>query len=299
MLHSFDVTTRNSDFVLKEDYGHLPLLEVDPQRIRQILFNLIGNAVKFTEHGEICVHAAFRNNLGEENGVFTLSVSDTGCGIADSEKEKLMTPFVQVGNVAKTKGTGLGLAICKQLATKMGGTLSFVSKLGKGSTFTLELRDVKAVEPSPAEDTKADAGQDIKKDDVSAQDEAKVVTVKKSMQNCHMLIVDDVPLNLAVLKALLTRIGLLDIVTAVDGQDAWEKIQASDKPFDLVLTDMWMPKMNGRDLVAKIRADERFAGLPVYSVTADIEEQKTFEKHGFTGLLLKPLTIDKLSGLFN
>ncbi len=60
-----------------------------------------------------------------------------------------------------------------------------------------------------------------------------------------------------------------------------------------------MPKKNGKDLVAKIRADERFAGLPVYAVTADIEEQKTFEEHGFTGILLKPLTIEKLSGLFN
>ena len=74
----------------------------------------------------------------------------------------------------------------------------------------------------------------------------------------RMLIVDDVPLNLAVLKALLTRLGMLNIVTATDGQDAWEKIQASDKPFDLVLTDMWMPKMDGKDLVAKIREDSRF-----------------------------------------
>ncbi len=113
-----------------------------------------------------------------------------------------------------------------------------------------------------------------------------------------MLIVDDVPLNLAVLKALLTRIGLRDVATAVDGEDAWEKIRASEKPFDLVLTDMWMPKMNGRDLVAKIRADERFKDIPVYAVTADAEARKTFASHGFTGILLKPLTIDKLSGLF-
>ena len=295
VLHSFDVTTRNSDFELKEEYGHLPLLEVDPQRIRQILFNLIGNAVKFTEHGEIRVYAAFRNNLGEENGVFNLSVSDTGCGIADDEKEKLMTPFVQVGGAAaKTKGTGLGLAICKQLATRMGGTLSFVSKLGKGSTFTLELRDVKFAESAPEDKTKA-ASQDAG----NAQKEAKALTMKKCMRNCRILIVDDVPLNLAVLKALLTRIGMLNIVTAVNGQDAWEKLQAADKPFDLVLTDMWMPKMNGRVLVERIRGDKRFAGLPVYAVTADIEERKTFVKHGFTGILLKPLTIDKLSGMFN
>ena len=298
VLHSFDVTTVNSDVVLKEEYGNLPLLEIDPQRIRQILFNLIGNAVKFTEHGEIRVNARFRKNISNENGVLTISVSDTGCGIADGEKDKLMTPFVQAGAKAKTKGTGLGLAICKQLAMRMGGNLSFVSELGKGSVFTLELREVKYTEHSPEADRKAAAGQDHPHDDETCY-VGKARGGQNGLRNCRMLIVDDVPLNLAVLKALLTRIGLRNIATAVDGQDAWGKICMAEKPFDMVLTDMWMPKMDGKDLVGKIRADERFARLPVYAVTADIEEQKTFEEHGFTGILLKPVTIDKLSRLFN
>jgi signal transduction histidine kinase len=298
VLHSFDVTTMNSDVALKEEYGPLPLLEIDPQRIRQILFNLIGNAVKFTEHGEICVRASFRNNMSNENGVLTVSVSDTGCGIADGEKEKIMTPYVQAGTKAKTKGTGLGLAICKQLATRMGGRLTFVSELGKGSTFTLELREVKSTEHSPDADRRAAAGQDHLREQMDGI-EIKASETQKGMKKTRILIADDVPLNLAVLKALLTRIGLRDIVTAVNGQDAWEKISSSEPPFDLILTDMWMPKMDGKDLVAKIREDERFADLPVYAVTADIEEQKTFEEHGFTGLLLKPVTIDKLSRLFN
>ena len=89
-----------------------------------------------------------------------------------------------------------------------------------------------------------------------------------------------------------------DVGTAVDGRDAWKKIQASERPFDCVLTDIWMPEMNGRELVAKIRADERFAELPVYAVTADVEEQKNFAERGFTGVLLKPLTIDTLSDFF-
>ena len=302
VLHSFDVTTMNSDVELKEEYGPLPLLEVDPQRIRQILFNLIGNAVKFTEHGEICVRASFRNNLSNENGVFTVSVSDTGCGIAEKEKEKLMTPYVQAGTKAKTKGTGLGLAICKQLATRMGGRLSFVSELGKGSTFTLELREVKRVEHSPDADQKAAAGQDHLREQmegIETCDGVKIGESQKNMKEIRILIADDVPLNLAVLKALLTRIGIRGVVTAVDGQDAWEKIARSDTPFDLVLTDMWMPKMDGKELVAKIRSEKRFDDLPVYAVTADIEEKKTFEEHGFTGILLKPVTIDKLSRLFN
>ena len=286
VISSVDVTVKNRDVELKEEYGDLPILEVDPQRIRQILFNLVGNAVKFTEHGEIRVRAAFRKNDGDpEKGVFTLSVADTGCGIADKDKPFVMDPFVQVGDNSKVKGTGLGLPICKQLAASMGGQLTFVSELGKGSTFTLELYDVRSADRLPESDA---AGQGV----------AVPNGNRKPSKQFHLLIADDVPLNLSVLKALLNRIGMNDLETAVDGEDAWEKIRMSARPFDFVLTDVWMPKMNGRELVEKIREDERFSTLPVYAVTADVEEQKTFARSGFTGVLLKPLTIDKLSALF-
>ena len=301
VVHSFDVSVKSGTVKLVEIYDSLPLLEVDPQRLRQILFNLIGNAVKFTERGEIRVRASFKNNISNENGIFTLSVSDTGCGIADGEKDKLMTPYVQAGSVSKTKGTGLGLAICKQLASRMGGNLSFVSQLGKGSTFTLELHEVKSAALAPEANKKAADGQNHLPEEMDSDDTRngiKICRGQTNTKNSRVLIADDVPLNLAVLKALLTRIGIRDIVTAVNGQDAWEKIKMSDKPFDLILTDMWMPIMDGKDLVAKIREDSRFVKLPVYAVTADIEEQKSFEEHGFTGLLLKPVTIVKLSRLF-
>ncbi|MBO7088717.1 MAG: response regulator [Lentisphaeria bacterium] len=298
VVHSFEVTVRHRNIELKEDYGELPMLEIDPQRVRQILFNLIGNAAKFTEEGEICVKASFRNNIDDAKGVFTLSVSDTGCGIAEEDKEKVMNPFVQVGSQAKIKGTGLGLPICKQLAASMGGHLSFVAQLGKGSTVTLELFDVKK--------TAADKEQpDLFMDEAARSGKETTGRIRiagdgrKSAKSCHLLIVDDVLLNLSVLKALLKKVGVNDVETAIDGRDAWEKIQASERLFDCVLTDIWMPEMNGRELVAKIRADERFAELPVYAVTADIEEQKQFVEHGFTGILLKPVTIDKLSRLFN
>ena len=297
VVHSFDVTVRGGDVELKEEYGDLPFLEIDPQRIRQILFNLVGNAVKFTEHGEIRIKATFRKDTDDGKGVFMLSVSDTGCGIADEDKEIVMAPFVQLGNSAKIKGTGLGLPICKQLADSMGGELSFVSELGKGSTFTLELHDVKCAECLPdAADGAAAAGQELSGVQQTSHGEpGEGQTLSKQYR---LLIADDVPLNLAVLKALLKKIGVNDVETAVDGQDAWEKIRASEKPFDCVLTDIWMPKMNGRELVSTIRADERFAGLPVYAVTADVEERKASAERGFTGVLLKPLTIEKLSDLF-
>ena len=295
VVHSVDVTARNSDVELKEEYGALPFLEIDPQRIRQILFNLIGNAVKFTEHGEIRVRASFRKGPDDGKGVFTLSVSDTGCGIADEDKDIVMDPFVQLGNNAKVRGTGLGLPICRQLAASMGGQLTFVSELGKGSTFTLELFDVQSAECLPDADAAAAAGREHSD---GQPPPVETPEGRKNTKQCHLLIADDVPLNLAVLKALLKRIGVNDVETAVDGQDAWEKIRTSKRPFDCVLTDIWMPNMNGRELISTIRADERFAGLPVYAVTADVEEQKAFSDRGFTGVLLKPLTSDKLSKLF-
>ncbi len=300
VLHSFDVIVKGGNVELKEEYGAMPLLEIDPHRIRQILFNLIGNAVKFTERGEIRVRTSFQEKSVGEGSIFSISVSDTGCGIPDEDKDKLMSPFVQVDTDARIKGTGLGLAICKQLAASMGGKFSLDSELGKGSTFTLELYDVKTAGPI----SNAGSGIASWQDSPSAQRDAGICAGetrerRKNAENLHILIVDDVPLNLAVLKALLAKIGIRDVVTAVDGQDAWEKIQASEKPFDLVLTDMWMPKKTGRELASAIRAEARFAGLSVYVVTADTEEQKNFAEHGFTGTLLKPLTIDKLSSLFN
>jgi CheY-like chemotaxis protein len=112
-----------------------------------------------------------------------------------------------------------------------------------------------------------------------------------------MLIVDDVPLNLAVLKALLTRIGLRDVATAVDGEDAWEKIRASEKPFDLVLTDMWMPNLDGSGLLQAIRANPALEGLRVAIVTADVEMQSKAAEMGFDGILFKPVTSANLSKL--
>ena len=295
VVRSIEVTVKGGDVEFKEEYGDLPFLEIDPQRIRQVLFNLVGNAVKFTERGEIRVMASFRKEDDDGKGTFTLSVADTGCGIAEEDKPIVMDPFVQLGNSAKIKGTGLGLPICKQLAVSMGGELSFVSELGKGSTFTLELHDVKSADRLPDADGAKDAGQELSDGQTPRRETPEGKHISKQY---HLLIADDVPLNLAVLKALLKRIGVNDVETAVDGQDALEKLQSSERPFDCVLTDIWMPNMNGKELVSAIRADKHFAGLPVYAVTADVEEQKAFSERGFTGVLLKPLTIDKLSNLF-
>ena len=161
--------------------------------------------------------------------------------------------------------------------------------------FTLELYNVKDTESDLVADGVTAAAQKHSGEQTQYE---KTQEEQKVAKSYHILIADDVPVNLSVLKALLKKIGLNDVETAVDGQDALEKLQTSERPFDFVLTDVWIPHMDGRELVGRIRADERFAGLPVYAVTADIEEQKTFAERGFTGVLLKPLTIDTLSVLF-
>ena len=108
-----------------------------------------------------------------------------------------------------------------------------------------------------------------------------------------MLVVDDVPVNVKVEQAMLKRAGVADVATALSGAEALRLL--GERAFDLVLTDLWMPEMDGYALCGRIREDASLARLPVYAVTADVEAGKTMEGKGFDGLLLKPLTMDKLA----
>ena len=280
VLHSFDVAVSGGEVKLHEDMETLPLLEVDPQRIRQILFNLISNAVKFTDHGSITLHADFQPDAeNADYGVLTLAVADTGAGIAEEDQKHLMQPFTQLRTPKASRGTGLGLSICRQLAKRMNGTLTLKSAPGKGSVFTLTLQNVKTIPLAaiPAPDA-PDAPREI------------------NGQDLRILVADDVPVNLAVIKAMLKRLQVGHFETASDGLAALQRLQA-DPDFDLVLTDMWMPNMTGEELVQAIRKDPRLASIPVYAVTADVEARKHSEEMGFTGIVLKPVTLDKLTQL--
>ena len=114
----------------------------------------------------------------------------------------------------------------------------------------------------------------------------------------RVFVVDDSPVNRAVLKALLARLGINDIVLAEDGKMALEKLE-EDPAFDIVMSDMWMPVMGGAELVRRIRADERLAHLKVCLITADVEARTNYEEQGFDTLLLKPVTLEKMTELLN
>ena len=265
--------------------GEMPPLMLDPQRLRQIVFNLVGNAIKFTDHGHVEIRASYDLPDDAPSGVFRLEVEDTGCGISEEDLKRIGSAYVQVGSkLARNGGTGLGLAICGQLAAAMGGRLDVKSALGIGSTFSVV---VPGVRPATA-----DRGE-------SAAPEAESVPaprVDSASAPRRILAVDDSRLNLMVLKALLKGMGDFEVVSAVDGQEALKILESpSEKPFDLVLTDMWMPNLDGEGLAKAIRANPALASLRVIVVTADVEFREKAAEMGFDGILLKPITGEKLS----
>ena len=288
VMTSFEFAVSGRDVALEENVEPMPLLYIDPHRVRQILYNLIGNAVKFTEHGKVALNIVFRENADGDarTACLTVSVSDTGCGIAPEDQENVMKPFVQAKTAKAAKGTGLGLPICCQLAERMGGRLTMQSTQGKGSTFTVVL-------PRVAFSTKEKTSVETPDPSV-AQNTQEVL--KLSANDPCVLIVDDVPLNMSVIKAMLRRLNVADIVTAENGAEALELLKQNDG-ISLVLTDMWMPVMDGEDLIREIRSREQWKDLPVYAVTADVETQKTYKASGFTGILLKPVTLEQLKSV--
>ena len=282
VMHSFDIAVQPERVKLVEDFETLPYLLVDSYRIRQILFNLIGNAVKFTEQGEIRLIIRFEKETDADDGFgkLTFSVSDTGIGIAPENQKMLMQPFVQVQGPGAQKGTGLGLYICRMLAMRMGGELTLHSELGKGSTFTVTLQKVGFTSTKPVE----------------AEEEQEQFA---ALPDKRVMVVDDMSVNRLVIQAMLKRMGIKDITTATNGVEALKALNDAPDAFDVVFTDMLMPVMDGKDLIREIRKNEQWKELHVYAVTADAEAQDTCGQLGFTGFLMKPITMDKLRKLLS
>ena len=295
VLAAFRVSIAKTDVELRCQVGSMPLLMLDPQRLRQIVFNLVGNAVKFTAKGHIEVRASFDRPADGETGVCRIDVEDTGCGISDENLKHLGAAYVQVGEKrARNGGTGLGLAICQQLVRAMGGELKVRSALGQGSTFSVVIPGVKVVS-----ETAAAGGTCVTNGTSGTNETAETNGAGIPAPQAHpirrILIVDDSKMNLMVLKALLKQIGDFEVATAMNGHEALAILDAPDaEPFDLVLTDMWMPDMDGEGLVRAIRKNPVHSSLRVIVVTADVEFRGKSAEMGFNGMLLKPVTTERL-----
>ena len=302
LLHDFVNFFREAKQIqlieLRSRAEEMPTVLIDPKRVRQMLFCLTDNAAKFTRKGFAEVRASFDRAEGGDTGTLRLEVEDTGIGISEEDLARIASPYVQVdAKDSRHGGTGIGLALCRKLADAMGGELSVTSTLGKGSTFTVTLHDVKITDAAPVEDhdpliellIAARPKVSRTKPAAAVPETPPAVAAAK-----RILIADDQKVNLIVLRTMLKKLGTFDVVAAKDGQEALDALTSSDKPFDLVLTDMWMPIMDGGGLVHAIRADERFATLPVHVVTADTEMPGKYREIGFDGILLKPVTVEKL-----
>ena len=253
----------------------------DPSRIRQILVNLLGNAVKFTGQGSISVDYRCEP-LSEMKVQISLRIVDTGIGIPEDKLEHIFEKFEQAESRLSRRfgGSGLGLAISRHLARMMDGDVTVSSELGRGTTFILRLVLPPSFEP-PAEDTQ--------NDDVPALD-----------FGWKALVVEDNPVNRLVTCGYLKHLGV-STVTVEDGESALEQVQ--QEPFDLVIMDVQLPDLDGLETTRRIRAGES-AGqhLPIVALTANAfsEDRDACLQAGMDVHLRKPLRLaDLASALAN
>ncbi len=227
----------------------------DPLRLGQVLINLIGNAIKFTEHGRVTLRVE-AESLGDEEATLRFSVTDTGIGIPAEKREAIFEAFTQ-GDGSTTRqygGTGLGLTITRRLIELMGGTLSVESAVGQGSTFTFTLR---CGRPSTA------AGQ------VPSRPEPPLAR-RGPPRGLYILLAEDNPINQALAVRLLQKYGHR-VVVANNGREALARLENEPSPgFDVALMDIQMPEMDGLQALRAIRQREQSTGrrLPVIALTA-------------------------------
>jgi signal transduction histidine kinase/ActR/RegA family two-component response regulator/HPt (histidine-containing phosphotransfer) domain-containing protein len=259
----------------------------DPTRVRQILFNLLSNALKFTTKGGVEVRAS-TSPLGGASTRVTLAVKDTGIGLSEEERARLFQPFAQADSSTTRKfgGTGLGLSIVRRLTELMGGSVGIESEPGRGSTFTVTL----ILKAAPADSPLAA----LLRPEGSARPEMLRPGQSKRLR---VLVVDDHPVNREVLVRQLDLIGL-DADSANDGVEAMEAWEA--RQYAAVLADIHMPRMDGYELARRIRAaeaaDNRKGRMPVVAVTANAmkgEEERCIES-GMDAYLVKPVNIERL-----
>ena len=279
VIKAFSHRAADGNLELKMEFQpRMPALKLDSQRVYQILFNLIGNAVKFTRQGSVTLKASCQPVEGDPaKRDLIFSVHDTGIGIEKKYFKAIFKPFQQIQNMTQTGGTGLGLSICTLMVEQMGGTISVDSEVGKGSVFTVKLNNV---DSKPLERTEEEELPVEKK-------EEKTIHAASSVS---LLMVDDVLMNLKVLEALCKKAGVTDIVKAQSGDEALEILK--ERRFTAVLTDMWMPGMSGAEFAKHVQT--QYKGLPIYLITADTEFLKHYQEEGFSGCLTKPVTSEKL-----
>jgi PAS domain S-box-containing protein len=262
------------------DEGVPAVLVGDPTRLREVLMNLAGNAIKFTDRGRVDIDVAMRNDDGHavELG---FAVRDTGIGIAPDKHDSIFEPFAQAdaSTTRKYGGTGLGLTICARLVRLMGGQIELTSAPGEGTTFRFALRLERGATAVP-----------------TATDLPRQALAQRKLS---VLLVEDNAVNQLLARKLLARAGHT-VTVADNGREALERIR--DDAFDIVLMDVQMPVMGGLEATAHIRAAERSAGracVPIIAMTANAMDgdRERCLAAGMDAYLAKPIRADDLYAL--
>ena len=271
----------------------------DAFRIRQILDNLVSNAIKYTDQGSVTIQAQVSKVVGKP--MLTLSVKDTGKGMTDEEKQNVFQAFTRLKSAQGIEGTGLGLSITQELVSLLGGEIILHSTLSKGSTFIVTI----PIEPAPMEESHEMAPSEVKHDPSpdSAQDKEgqnsgshQVTDIKKKPEfaNHKILILDDDKLQLQLLQEMLRRIvgDTWQVFACNHVMDALTTLH-NEQPA-LMLMDIEMPEMNGMDMIAHIN----HSNMMVVAMTAhDTSILEQLLKAGFDDCLFKPFSMEKLSDI--
>jgi PAS domain S-box-containing protein len=282
MLHLFEIKIqeKNLSLIKKYDESIPEVLVGDPMRLHQIMLNLLSNAVKFTSTGGIEVSVRM---LAQDNELVTLefAVTDTGIGIHADRMDSIFENFQQASSSTSRifGGTGLGLAIVKQLVESQKGTISVVSELDKGSTFSFQLNFLKTT--------------------ANAEAELEMMEIDHALKGLSVLVVEDIPLNQLLMKTLLDDFGFeLDI--AANGKIAIEKLMERD--YDIILMDLQMPEMDGFEATEHIRK-VMGSNIPIIALTADVTafDMEKCKALGMNDFVAKPvderLLYSKIVGL--
>jgi PAS domain S-box-containing protein len=252
----------------------------DPLRLAQILTNLVGNALKFTERGGIAVDVRVAETPSPATVRLEFAVRDSGIGMTAAEQERAFKAFSQADSSTTRRygGTGLGLAICRRLVGLMGGDIGVASQPGAGSTFRVTLpfgRSDQALQPQTR----------------SLRDE------QDRLAGLRVLLVEDNPTNRLVATRILEKTGAT-VAQAEDGAQAVAQLDAAPDAFDAVLMDIQMPVMDGIEATRRLRADARFARLPIIAMTADAmsEDRQNCLDAGMQDYVSKPIDVATLVG---
>ncbi len=264
-------------FTLEKSSVLVQYVKGDPFRLRQILLNLISNAIKFTDQGAVKVHVS--STPGKQgNSTLHISVEDTGIGVAPEDRDSLFDVFTMAdqSHTRTSEGSGLGLAICKQLVTRMGGNISFDSEAGKGSLFHVEV-ELENGDPNEIDNSHQVYGLRL-----------------KPKENTRVLLAEDNLANQTVIKSILEHAGLI-VDIACNGQEAIEAVRTDH--YDIVLMDISMPEVGGIEATRLIRGlDEGRGDLPIVAITAHAlpGDRERFIEAGMNNYLTKPINRDAM-----